>query len=64
MNRNAVAGSDAPTSPDAGAPLVELRNVYKFFGGLCAVNNVSLAIGRGEVIGLVGDTRCGPSRWW
>jgi ABC-type sugar transport system ATPase subunit len=43
------------------APLVELRNIYKFFGGLCAVNNVSLEIHRGKVIGLVGDNAAGKS---
>ncbi len=43
------------------APLVELRNVYKYFGGLCAINDVSLRVGRGEVIGLVGDNAAGKS---
>ena len=41
--------------------LVEMRNIYKFFGGLCAVNNVSLSVARGEVIGLVGDNAAGKS---
>ena len=43
------------------APLIELRNVYKYFGGLCAINNVSLRVARGEVIGLVGDNAAGKS---
>ena len=42
-------------------PLLELKNVYKFFGGLCAVNDVSLSIDRGEVVGLVGDNAAGKS---
>ena len=42
-------------------PLIELRNIYKFFGGLCAINDVSLTIGKGEVIGLVGDNAAGKS---
>lgn len=40
--------------------LIEMRNIYKFFGGLCATNNVSLTIGKGEVVGLVGDNAAGP----
>ena len=43
------------------APLIEFRNVYKYFGGLCAINNVSLRVARGEVIGLVGDNAAGKS---
>jgi len=42
-------------------PFIELKNVYKFFGGLCATNNVSLKIDKGEVIGLVGDNAAGKS---
>jgi simple sugar transport system ATP-binding protein len=41
--------------------LVEMRNIYKVFGGLCANNDISLAIGKGEVIGLVGDNAAGKS---
>ena len=42
-------------------PLLELRHIYKFFGGLCAANDVSLTIAPGEVIGLVGDNAAGKS---
>ena len=41
--------------------LVELRNIYKFFGGLCAIKDVSLEFHSGEVIGLVGDNAAGKS---
>lgn len=41
--------------------LVCMRGIYKFFGGLCAVNNVDLTVYPGEVIGLVGDNAAGKS---
>ena len=43
------------------APLIELRGVYKYFGGLCAIHDVSLRVARGEVIELVGDNAAGKS---
>jgi ABC-type sugar transport system ATPase subunit len=51
-----------PTAtPILARPLIELRHIYKFFGGLCATNDVSLTINPGEVIGLVGDNAAGKS---
>jgi ABC-type sugar transport system ATPase subunit len=41
--------------------LVEMRNIYMYFGGLCAVNNLSFSIKEGEVLGLVGDNAAGKS---
>jgi len=35
--------------------------VYKYFGGLCAVNDVSIELNSGEVLGLVGDNAAGKS---
>lgn len=43
------------------APLVELRDVSKFFGGLEALSNVSLDIGHNELVALVGDNGAGKS---
>jgi simple sugar transport system ATP-binding protein len=48
-------------NPPSPRSLVELRHIYKFFGGLCAKNDVSLTIDPGEVIGLVGDNAAGKS---
>ena len=42
-------------------PLLQVRNMTKRFGGLTAVNNVSFAIGRGAVVGLLGDNGAGKS---
>lgn len=42
-------------------PLVEMKGIYKLFGGLCALNNVDFQICPAEVVGLVGDNAAGKS---
>ena len=42
-------------------PLLSVRDLVKKFGGLTAVNEVSLDVHRGEVVGLVGDNGAGKS---
>ena len=42
-------------------PLVEMRNISLAFGGLHAVDDVSISLGRGEVLGLVGHNGAGKS---
>lgn len=42
-------------------PLLSVRNLVKRFGGLTAVNDVSLDVSAGEVVGLVGDNAAGKS---
>ena len=41
--------------------LVELRNIAKTFGGVLAVENVSLELAEGEVLGLLGHNGAGKS---
>ena len=43
------------------APLLEARGIYKYFGAITALNNVSFHVDRGEVLGVVGDNRAGKS---
>jgi len=46
---------------DAATPLVELRNMSKSFGGLHAVEDVSLDLYAGEVVGVLGHNGAGKS---
>lgn len=43
------------------SPLVEMRNIYKAFGGIRAVDGVSIAANKGEVLGIVGHNGAGKS---
>ena len=42
-------------------PIIELRNISKTFGGITALNSVSLEVNEGEVVGLIGDNGAGKS---
>lgn len=42
-------------------PMLSVRNLVKRFGGLTAVDHVSLDVYPGEVVGLVGDNAAGKS---
>jgi D-xylose transport system ATP-binding protein len=44
-----------------GTPLVEMRNVSKAFGGVHAVEDVSIDVMPGEVVGLLGHNGAGKS---
>ncbi len=42
-------------------PLLQIQNVSRRFGGLIAVGEVSLTVGRGEIVGLIGPNGAGKS---
>jgi len=42
-------------------PLLELRNIYKAFGGLQAISDVSLKVEEGEIVSIIGPNGAGKS---
>lgn len=40
---------------------LELKNVYKYFGDVKAVDNISISIGRGELVSFIGPSGCGKT---
>ncbi|MGQ0711305.1 MAG: ATP-binding cassette domain-containing protein [Rhodoferax sp.] len=49
------------SAPESSAPLVELRGIHKAFGGVHAVEDVSLSLHAGEVVALLGHNGAGKS---
>ena len=50
-----------PAPATDSAPLVEMRNIKIAFGGVHAVDDVSVYLNAGEVVGLVGGNGAGKS---
>lgn len=57
----APAAASSPEPDRSGVPLVEMRNIRIAFGGVHAVDGVSVDLYPGEVMGLVGGNGAGKS---
>lgn len=62
--RSLSAGSDPgwldPDASDAG-PALEVRGLRKVFGGVAAVNDVSLVLDPGQILGIIGPNGSGKT---
>jgi len=45
----------------AATPLVEMRDIEKYYGRIHALRGVNLSIAKGEIVGLLGDNGAGKS---
>jgi len=55
-----LAVQDAPAAGEF-RDIVRLENVQKYFGAVHALRDISLTIGRNEIVGLIGDNGAGKS---
>jgi branched-chain amino acid transport system permease protein len=51
----------AAGAPDNGGPLLQIQGVHKQFGGVKALNGVTLFVARGEIFGLIGPNGSGKT---
>ena len=49
------------SAPTRGEPVLEMRNVHRYFGRLKAVNDVSFKAYRGQVMGFIGPNGAGKT---
>ncbi|OWT80679.1 MULTISPECIES: ATP-binding cassette domain-containing protein [unclassified Achromobacter] len=62
--RPVAARPSAATAPDGGeqaTPVLKAENLFKNFGGLRATNDVSLELGRHEILGVIGPNGAGKT---
>lgn len=52
---------EARRMPPAGTIVLEARNLRRTFGGLIAVNDLTLSVAAGEIVGLIGPNGAGKS---
>jgi simple sugar transport system ATP-binding protein len=61
IDAGAVVRPPEVPPPAAVSPRLELRHIYKSFGGVRVLEDVSLRLAAGEVVGLLGDNGAGKS---
>ncbi len=59
MTTTTPEGSTAPVSPDAD--ILRVEHISKRYGAVTALSDISMHLGRGEVLGLLGDNGAGKS---
>jgi simple sugar transport system ATP-binding protein len=60
-SNSSIVAPDSASAGDVGRITIELRHIDKGFGGVEVLRDVSLSLGAGEVLGLLGDNGAGKS---
>ena len=55
------ANRESMTTPETDAPLLEIRNISKFFGSVIALKDISTTVRAGQVTCVLGDNGAGKS---
>ncbi len=58
-----MTGPSRTTEPAAG-PAIEVRDLVKVYGGVNAINGLSLSIGAGELVSIIGPNGAGKSTFF
>jgi simple sugar transport system ATP-binding protein len=61
LNGARAGEGSGPPQPGVGTPRLELRGVYKSFGGVHVLEDVDFSLFGSEVVGLLGDNGAGKS---
>ena len=59
--KSRTRSGDGSAQGESGMALLELKNVSKHFGAIHALNDVSLSLEPGRIVGLMGDNGAGKS---
>ena len=59
-----MAAETVEASRSPGVPLLQADGVIMRFGGLTAVNNVSMTVNEGEILGLIGPNGAGKTTFF
>ena len=54
----ATPARNGPKDTEASPPFIEARDLAKRFGGVSAVDGMSITLRRGEMAGLIGRASC------
>ncbi|HEX4720593.1 MAG TPA: ATP-binding cassette domain-containing protein [Thermoleophilaceae bacterium] len=58
---SAVESVEPVTTGNGGTPLLEARNISKYFGNVIAIKDISVSVNAGEVTCVLGDNGAGKS---
>ncbi|MFM8283393.1 MAG: ABC transporter ATP-binding protein [Planctomycetaceae bacterium] len=61
MHTTASPSPAAASPPRPGQPVVEIRNLTKRFGGFTALDDLSLSLDRGQILGFIGPNGAGKT---